>query len=50
MIISKNVNNKKCAPKLVFFNEKDFEKKIWPLQRGQKKSIMIENIWVYLIL
>ena len=22
MILSKNVNNKKCAPKLVFFNEK----------------------------
>ena len=26
MILSKNVNNKKCAPKLVFFNEKKFEK------------------------
>ena len=23
---SKNVNNKKCAPKLVFFNEKKIEK------------------------
>ena len=23
MILSKNVNNKKCAPKLVFFNEKN---------------------------
>jgi hypothetical protein len=22
LILSKNVNNKKCAPKLVFFNEK----------------------------
>ena len=26
MILSKNVNNKKCAPKLVFFNEKKIEK------------------------
>ena len=26
MIVSKNVNNKKCAPKLVFFNEKKIEK------------------------
>ena len=24
--LSKNVNNKKCAPKLVFFNEKKIEK------------------------
>ena len=23
MMLSKNVNNKKCAPKLVFFNEKN---------------------------
>ena len=23
---SKNVNNKKCAPKLIFFNEKKIEK------------------------
>ena len=26
MILSKNVNNKKCAPKLVFFNERKIEK------------------------
>ena len=26
MILSKNVNNKKCAPKLVFFNEKKIDK------------------------
>ena len=26
MILSKNVNNKKCAPNLVFFNEKKIEK------------------------
>jgi hypothetical protein len=26
MILSKNVNNKKCAPKLVFFIEKKIEK------------------------
>ena len=26
LILSKNVNNKKCAPKLVFFNEKKIEK------------------------
>ena len=26
LIISKNVNNKKCAPKLVFFNEKKLRK------------------------
>ena len=26
MMLSKNVNNKKCAPKLVFFNEKKIEK------------------------
>ena len=26
MILSKNVSNKKCAPKLVFFNEKKIEK------------------------
>ena len=26
MILSKNVNNKKCAPKLVFFNGKKIEK------------------------
>jgi hypothetical protein len=25
-MLSKNVNNKKCAPKLVFFNEKKIEK------------------------
>ena len=28
LILSKNVNNKKCTPKLVFFNEKN---KIWML-------------------
>ena len=26
MILSKNVSNKKCAPKLVFFNEKKIKK------------------------
>ena len=26
MILSKNVNNKKCASKLIFFNEKKIEK------------------------
>jgi hypothetical protein len=26
LILSKNVNNKKCAPKLVFFNEKKLKK------------------------
>ena len=26
LILSKNVNNKKCAPKLVFFNEKKKDK------------------------
>ena len=26
MIVSKNVNKKKCAPKLIFFNEKKIEK------------------------
>ena len=26
MILSKNVNNKKCAPKFVFFNEKKNQK------------------------
>jgi hypothetical protein len=26
MILSKNINNKKCAPKLVFFNGKKIEK------------------------
>ena len=26
MMLSKNVNNKKCAPQLVFFNEKKIEK------------------------
>ena len=26
MILSKNVNNKKCAPKLVFIKEKKIEK------------------------
>ena len=26
LMLSKNVNNKKCAPKLVFFNEKKIEK------------------------
>ena len=26
MILSKNVNNKKCAPKLAFFNEKKLRK------------------------
>ena len=26
MMLSKNVNNKKCAPKLIFFNEKKNEK------------------------
>ena len=25
-MLSKNVNNKKCAPKLIFFNEKKIEK------------------------
>ena len=25
-MLTKNVNNKKCAPKLVFFNEKKIEK------------------------
>ena len=25
-MLSKNINNKKCAPKLVFFNEKEIEK------------------------
>ena len=27
-MLSKNVDNKKCAPKFVFFNEKQF-RKIW---------------------
>ena len=26
LILSKNVNNEKCAPKLIFFNEKKIEK------------------------
>ena len=26
MMLSKNVNNKKCAPKVIFFNEKKIEK------------------------
>ena len=26
LILSKNVNNKECAPKLVFFNEKKMRK------------------------
>ena len=26
MVLSKNVNNKSCAPKLIFFNEKKIEK------------------------
>ena len=26
MMLSKNFNNKRCAPKLIFFNEKKFEK------------------------
>ena len=26
MMLSKNVNNKKCAPKLIFFHEKKIEK------------------------
>jgi hypothetical protein len=26
LMLSKSVNNKKCAPKLVFFNEKKIEK------------------------
>ena len=26
MMLSKNVNNKRCAPKLIFFNEKKIEK------------------------
>ena len=26
MSTTKNVNNKKCAPKLIFFNEKKIEK------------------------
>jgi len=26
LILSENVNNKKCASKLVFFNEKNIEK------------------------
>ena len=25
-MLSKNVNNKKCAPKLIFFNEQEIEK------------------------
>ena len=29
MILSKNVNNKKCAPKLIFFNEKKWERFGW---------------------
>jgi hypothetical protein len=26
LILSKNINNKKCAPKLIFFNEKKIQK------------------------
>jgi hypothetical protein len=29
MILLKNVNNKKCATKLVFFNEKKWERFGW---------------------
>ena len=36
MIVSKNVNNKKCAAKLVFINEKKIEK-------DSKDSIDVEN-------
>jgi hypothetical protein len=40
MILSKNVNNKKCAPKWVFFNEKTLRKirMIFDIKNGLWKS------------
>ena len=52
MVLSKNVNNKKCAPKLVIFNKKEIEKdsddfwhkkltlkaKFWPLLTAHQTS------------
>ena len=53
---SKNVNNKKCAPKLIFFNEKklrkiriifDIENCLWKSEIGNFRSPDLERVLIY---
>ena len=53
---SKNVNNKKCAPKLIFFNEKklrkiqiifDIENWLWKSEIVNFRSLDLERVLIY---
>ena len=44
-MLSKNVNNKKCAPKFLFFKEKKF-RKIWMI--FDRKLILKVKFWDFL--
>ena len=46
MMISKNVRNEKCAPKLVFFNDKMKKKKSFDFQPRKLTSIV--KFWHFL--
>ena len=51
MILSKNVNNKKCAPKLVFFNEKKKIQIIFvQVQQTQLKMSDEGEIWKRIVI
>ena len=41
MILSKNVNNKKCALKLIFFNEKNIENWLWVSADLAKQILLV---------
>ena len=45
-MLSKNANNKKCAPKLIFFNEKKIEKD-WDDFRNKKLTLKVK-FWHFL--
>ena len=46
MVLSKNVNNKKCAPELVFFNENKIEKD--SDDHWQRKLTLKVKFWHFL--
>ena len=43
MILSKNVNNKKCAPKLVIFNEEStlWQYGLWSQKMSRTKNVLL---------
>ena len=43
-MLSKNIDNKKCAPKLVFFNEKKIEKDSDDCQQCWRRKLTLNPI------